>query len=80
MARDKREDQRLDQVDRRSQVSVSRALRARDASRPNPEQLADALEKLEASGVQRFKPVETAGTATKKTPEAGGARKSSRND
>lgn len=82
MAREKRDEQRLDQVDRRSQVSVSRALRARDASRPDPEQLAQALEKLESGGPQRFKPVETPGTAAKKgppAPEAEGAQKSPRN-
>ncbi|WP_157552870.1 hypothetical protein [Jiangella gansuensis] len=40
---------KLDQVDRRSQVGVSRALRARDASRPSPAQLAAALEKIEST-------------------------------
>jgi hypothetical protein len=58
-SRDTRDEQRLDQVDRRSQVNVSRAMRARDVSRPDPTALAEALEKLESSGVQRFKPVET---------------------
>ncbi|NED96203.1 hypothetical protein G1H11_12870 [Phytoactinopolyspora alkaliphila] len=60
-SRDKRDEQRLDQVDRRSQVSVSRALRARDASRPDPAAIAEALDKLKFSGMQRFRPTETPG-------------------
>ncbi|WP_152690629.1 hypothetical protein [Jiangella alkaliphila] len=37
---------KLDQVDRRSQVGVSRALRARDVSRPSPGDVAAALERI----------------------------------
>ncbi|TDC54630.1 hypothetical protein E1212_02495 [Jiangella ureilytica] len=37
---------KLDQVDRRSQVGVSRALRARDVSRPSKAEIAAALERV----------------------------------
>lgn len=37
---------KLDQVDRRSQVGVSRALRARDVSRPAAADIEAALERL----------------------------------
>ncbi|WP_146605011.1 hypothetical protein [Jiangella anatolica] len=37
---------KLDQVDRRSQVGVSRALRARDVSRPAAAELDAALERI----------------------------------
>ncbi|RIQ32510.1 hypothetical protein [Jiangella rhizosphaerae] len=37
---------KLDQVDRRSQVGVSRALRARDVSRPSPGDVEAALERI----------------------------------
>ncbi|WP_298323910.1 hypothetical protein [Haloactinopolyspora sp.] len=46
--RDKRSNRKLDQVDRRSQVTVSRAMRARDVSRPDETDLAEALQKLES--------------------------------
>ncbi|TDD69318.1 hypothetical protein E1262_13440 [Jiangella aurantiaca] len=38
---------KLDQVDRRSQVGVSRALRARDVSRPAAADVEAALERIE---------------------------------
>lgn len=37
---------KLDQVDRRSQVGVSRAMRARDASRPSAAEIAAALDRI----------------------------------
>ncbi|WP_053203166.1 hypothetical protein [Jiangella muralis] len=37
---------KLDQVDRRSQVGVSRAMRARDVSRPAPGDIEAALERI----------------------------------
>lgn len=52
MSGDDRMARRLDQVDRKSQVSVSRAMRSRDVSRPDPADIATALEAFEnrASG------------------------------
>lgn len=80
--RDKREDPRLDQVDRRSQVTVSRAMRARDVSRPSPEAVAEALDQLDSSGLQRFKPTETPGLAApgKSTRDEEEALRSPRNE
>lgn len=48
MSADERMARRLDQVDRKSQVSVSRAMRARDVSRPDPADIAAALEAYES--------------------------------
>ena len=48
MSGDERMARRLDQVDRKSQVSVSRAMRARDVSRPDTADIAAALEAYEA--------------------------------
>ncbi|WP_129668014.1 hypothetical protein [Phytoactinopolyspora endophytica] len=70
-SRDKRDEQRLDQVDRRSQVSISRSTRARDVSRPDATQLTEALEKLDSSGLQRFRPTETG--RVKAGPDSTGA-------
>jgi len=47
MSGDDRMARRLDQVDRKSQVSVSRAMRSRDVSRPDPAEVTAALEAFE---------------------------------
>lgn len=56
---DKRNARRMDQVDRRSQVGVSRAMRARDASRPSTTQIAEALERINSTPLPPRKPTQS---------------------
>lgn len=66
--RDKRAARRLDQVDRRSQVGISRATRARDVSRPDAEAIAEALHRLSTEPPGTFPG--TAAPVRKPTPPA----------
>ncbi|HEY9411772.1 MAG TPA: hypothetical protein VIP77_19490 [Jiangellaceae bacterium] len=73
--RDKRAARRLDQVDRRSQVGISRATRARDVSRPDAEAIAEALHRLSTespgAGAPVRKPAPPAAEAAPESPRTG---------
>jgi hypothetical protein len=68
--RDKREGRRMDAIDRQSQVGLSRALRARDVSRPDPIAVAAALQKLDPTIDQEVSQSQQAGAA-RRSPRSG---------